>query len=495
MTSGSRPPFHPDADIHHLLASPHAENVRLAITLAQNPALRLQNLSPLVAVAIFHADLELRELAIDALAAQGLPQFRDVVRTHWQVTHPAGNPAVLYAALQRIEAELDLPAGALQSHLAVNLQVWPSGVAHRFPAAFLAWCRSQLDGDALTLPESLPVLPKALLQLEGLRHLTLTGRRLQRLPDWLGELNSLASFSLQRSAIQEFPPSLSRWTNLEALNLHCPRLRRFPTMLADNPQLQSLMVTAVSNAGIKGLEAFTHVEDLVLQDAQALTHLPAEMGRMQGLRQLSITRTALRSLPASMGQLHALRSLLLVNSPLQGVPAWLSDLEQLERVILDVDRLLPPSSLSRLRKLQGLEVVCPHATEWPSTWCDLPALRHLTVRASLSSLPPSFAQLHALRQLDLNHNPLQHFPAPLTQLPNLEKLGLTHTGITELPTTLRNWPALTHLELAHNGMTHVPPVLYNMPHLRFLDLRNNHLPLPEVMALRTALPATTIRTA
>lgn len=487
--------FHADAELHRLLQSSHPENVRLAIVLAQNPALRIQDLSQLVVVALFHEDLEIRDLAIGALEAQGLAQVRAVIRQHWQVTHPNGSPAVLYAALKAMEAALSLPKGSLQAHLAAQLQVWPTNVAHRFPAAFLAWCRNQLDGGNLSLPDSLPVLPKALLQLEGLRRLNLVGQRLRQLPDWLGELDGLTSFTLFNSGVRELPQSLSRWKALESLSLDCPGLRRFPTMLAAAPRLQTLSLSGVDEAGLQGLSMMTQVEDLEISHAFALRHLPKDMGDMQALEMLEIRQTGLVELPDSLAALDGLRELTVMSSALVRMPGWLPRLKALERLALEFADGDALPSLVGLDRLEALTLVCPTLAVWPEDWCHLPRLNHLTVRGSLTALPEAFAALRGLAFLDLDHHPLREFPAALHGLTALRHLGLTHTGITVLPEVLREFKDLRRLHLAHNGMTAVPPVLYDMPGLTHLDLRNNHLPLPEVQALRAALPGTEIRMA
>lgn len=495
MLDQDAPAFHADAELHRLLQSSHPENVRLAIVLAQNPALRIQDLSQLVVVALFHEDLEIRALAIEALEAQGLAQVRAVIRTHWQVTHPNGSPAVLYAALKAMEAALSLPKGSLQAHLAAQLQVWPSNVAHRFPSAFLAWCRSQMDGGTLSLPDSLPVLPKALLQLDGLHRLTLVGKRLRQLPDWLGELQGLAYFALESSGIQQLPESLSRWRDVEELRLDCPRLRRFPTMLAAAPRLQTLSLAGMEDIALQGMAALTQVEDLQISHSYGLRRLPADIGDMQRLRCVEIRQTGLTALPDSMAALGGLQELMVMGSALTRMPDWLPRLSSLARLELEfVDgEALPP--LVGLDQLEALTLVCPSLAHWPADWCQLPSMDSLTVRGSLAELPAAFAALDRLSFLDLNHHPLQTFPTALHGMTQLRVLHLTHTGITALPDALRGFTSLRHLSLAHNGMTSLPPVLFELPGLTHLDLRNNHLPLPEVLALRAALPGTEIRMA
>jgi Leucine-rich repeat (LRR) protein len=487
--------FHADDEIHRLLNSSHAENVRLALVLSQNPALRLRDHSQIVALALLHPDLELRALAIEALEAQGQPQLRAVIRTHWQTTHPAGKPAVLYAALKSIEQQLHLPKGGLQAYLASQLGVWPQGVSHRFPSAFLAWCATNLDEGTLALPESLSVLPKALLQLEGLQELILGGPELKRLPDWLGSLPGVQRMWLRQAALKRLPDSLRQWQALSAIRLDCPGLVAFPTMLADCAALREMEINAVSDKALIGLETLVQLEGLEIRAAHGLTRLPPDIGALKSLARLRIQQTGISTLPDSMVELSGLREWELIDSPLQGLPPWLSALRHLERLAIEFESADMLPSLIGMDALADLDVRCGALTDWPEDWCRLPALTRLTVRGHLTALPPAFAQLDSLMHLELNHHPFDTFPAPLLPLKNLQSLRLSHTGICVLPMVLQELDALTHLELAHNGMTEVPPVLYALTGLRYLDLRNNHLPQPAVQALRLALPETEIRMA
>jgi Leucine-rich repeat (LRR) protein len=495
MMEGDAVSFQADAEIYRLLHSTHPENVRLALVLAQNPALRLRDLSQLVALALLHPELEFREMAIAALESQGLHDIRAVIRHYWQRTHPAGKPAVLYASLRSIERALRLKAGALQTYLASRLQVWPEGVAHRFPAAFLAWCRTNLDEDgALHLPETLPRLPNALLQVEGLRHLELKGNRLRELPDWLGELQGLQSMTLSRSAISALPDSLRHWSTLESLSLDCPRLSHFPAMLADCGRLQHLKFQRIDNAALQGLPDMPQLVHLGIRNAQGLTALPDDFDRLSGLRRLHIDRTRLQELPPSLGRLAQLEELVITSGPLQRMPAELAVLRSLKHLHLEFVLGEDLPDLSGLAVLQDMTLRCPELRVWPQSWCVLPELFQVYVRGCLTKLPEEFSQL-ALMVLHLDHNPLQEFPAALLRMQTLTDLSLTHTGITELPDGLRALTQLQRLALAHNGMRQVPQVLFEMTGLHLLDLRNNHLPLPEVEALRAALPDTIILTA
>jgi hypothetical protein len=100
----------------------------------------------------------------------------------------------------------------------------------------------------------------------------------------------------------------------------------------------------------------------------------------------------------------------------------------------------------------------------------------------LSTLPDSFAQLHNLRAVFLNHNCFEGVPEVLGQCPQLSMISLRGNRITSLPATAL--PPLTRwLILTDNRLTALPEAIGTCSHLQKLMLAGNALAaLPETLA-------------
>lgn len=122
------------------------------------------------------------------------------------------------------------------------------------------------------------------------------------------------------------------------------------------------------------LAGLSNLEELNIVRASALTHLPAALGALRGLRRLHVTGTGIRALPAE-----------LLSLPL-------------------VSCVLDANALQHLPEVP-----------FPATLKTLSLARN-----QLQTVPANVAALPGLQQLDLTHNPLTALPAGLERIERLE---------------------------------------------------------------------------
>lgn len=170
-----------------------------------------------------------------------------------------------------------------------------------------------------------------------------------------------------------------------------------------------------------------------------LTALPAEIGRLRGLRELVLTTDTLQTIDAALFDCRALVRLLVRSNQLKALPAggW-GRLAALESLELTASKALQglPDDLGALPRLETLDARdCP-LTALPAAIGDAAALRSLALCGTrLTALPDSLTRLARLEHLDLSRTPLAALPEAIGELP-LTLLRLQQTAITRLPASL-----------------------------------------------------------
>jgi leucine-rich repeat protein SHOC2 len=118
------------------------------------------------------------------------------------------------------------------------------------------------------------------------------------------------------------------------------------------------------------------------------------------------------AVPAEIGRLSALRQLSLGVNQLTSVPAEIGHITTLERLILSRNQL----------------------TSLPAEIWQLTALTELNLNGNqLTSVSAEIGQLTALRELNLNNNKLTSVPAEIGQLTSLTVLYINGNQLTSLP--------------------------------------------------------------
>ena len=176
-----------------------------------------------------------------------------------------------------------------------------------------------------------------------------------------------------------------------------------------------------------------------LDDADTITSIPADIKKFKNLRKLYINNLRkLKTLPEEIGELTGLTELHMEqgndSEPMNfALPEAIGRLENLKIFNLngafDLDKNPLPKSISKLSKLEELDLG----------------------RCGLKELPAQIAGLRSLKKLVLEYNQLAALPEFVSGLSPLEELNLCYTGITDLPDSFVNFKNLTVL-MGNNGL-------------------------------------------
>ncbi|QBH02542.1 type III secretion system effector XopAE [Xanthomonas oryzae] len=222
-----------------------------------------------------------------------------------------------------------------------------------------------------------------------------------RLPEAIGRLDALQKLMLLHTGVQSLPDSLGQLSQLHHLQIAvAPKLKTLPPSLTRLSNLSTLQLMMIP-----------------------LDELPADLGRMQGLRSLALGGGHYARLPASIVELRRLTELRVSNS---------SHFREL------------PENIGLMQGLRSLE---------------------LASNSKLEQLPGSLTQLHRLKKLDLSSNRrLAHLPEDIGQLRGLTELSLKScAALRQLPDSVGDLAQLQLLDLRGTGLQTLPPWLARLP--------------------------------
>ncbi|WP_238601382.1 type III secretion system effector XopAE [Xanthomonas arboricola] len=236
-------------------------------------------------------------------------------------------------------------------------------------------------------------------------------------------------------------------------------------------------------------------DKLVLNYGIPATTLPDAIGRLEGLKELSLVGTGLESLPESLGQLRQLRQLQVTATPgLKRLPTSLTSLPHLETLHLMAIPLEElPTDLGRLQSLSSLTLGGGCYERLPASVIHLRRLTQLSVSHSshFRELPENIGDMQGLRSLKVvSNSKLEQLPGSLTRLHRLEELNLSsNCRLAQLPEDMGQLSGLMKLSLKDcAALRHLPESVGDLSQLQLLDLRGTCLQtLPQSLA---RLPAT-----
>ncbi|CAK4129559.1 unnamed protein product [Aphanomyces euteiches] len=223
---------------------------------------------------------------------------------------------------------------------------------------------------------------------------------------------------------------------LVALRVTGHGLTYIPTELAE--QLPSLQVlTLISNA---------------------LESLPENIGLLQHLSEVDLTKNKLKTLPASFCKLTNLTYLNLSNNALESLPDDFGNLFRLEKVWVECNKLSStPPSFGKLR-CHVANLSSNNFVHWDLHRPELCNLTTLTLNLNyLTSLPEVLCTLPALTSLSASNNALTTLPDTIGTLSSLRSLRLDWNRINELPYSFRHLHNLSEIHMERNPMT-MPPL-------------------------------------
>ena len=184
--------------------------------------------------------------------------------------------------------------------------------------------------------------------------------------------------------------------------------------------------------------------------------VPEQVWALSALERLDLSANWLVSLGAEISGLAALRELDLSENRLTALPVQLESCRALERLDLCRNHF---EDLTPLAGLPAIIVLDAASNRLPAAW-PLPnphGLESLDLSDNdIMQLPASFAELRALRRLDLSGNRLtSEALAPLLSLP-LEELFLDDNELSEPPLALARLPRLRRFSAQGNPFGDLP---------------------------------------
>lgn len=260
----------------------------------------------------------------------------------------------------------------------------------------------------------------------------------------------------------------------------------FVTKAAANARTGSLQIVGENIAGtIKGIENFTAISELYLQNNQLSGEIPSGLGDLSNLIFLKIDNNQLSGeIPSSLGKLNQLSHLDLQNNQLNGnIPSSLGELDNLKELNLSMNQLSGeiPSSLGKLSNLTDLILSDNQLSgEIPSSLGELNSLEVLQlINNQLSGeIPSSLGDLSNLWFAYLNNNQLSgEIPSSLGKLSNLNGFIASSNQLSgEIPSSLSNLSDLVVLYLDNNQLSgEIPSSLGDLSSLAILNINNNLL--------------------
>ncbi|WP_430541807.1 leucine-rich repeat domain-containing protein [Xanthomonas fragariae] len=262
---------------------------------------------------------------------------------------------------------------------------------------------------------------------------------------------------------------------------HIPGVSMFDPSVGNTPEIALHIVADLLKSTAASRGSTLKIEVLPAET------LPDAIGQMlHGLQKLSLCLTSLTSLPESLGQLGELRHLEVGNSPnLKTLPSSLTRLPKLNTLQLSMLPLKKlPDDLGNLQSLRDLTLIGGEYTRLPASVTQLSQLYQLTLKSKcLQQLPEDIGKLQQLRSLTLRSKSLERLPDSLTQLKELKELTLSSNSIlTQLPENIGQLNKLEKLDLASNlELAQLPQTIGQLSGLKELSLRNckNLMDLPD----------------
>lgn len=150
---------------------------------------------------------------------------------------------------------------------------------------------------------------------------------------------TLKALHLTYQGLKKLPKSFQNLKNLQKLDLSGNDLRLFPSPLRSLKKLQALIISG----GYSQVEGF-------------LETLPDWLGELESLYHLDLSANRLKTVSDSIGDLKRLSYLDLSANFLVSLPSSIGKLENLRMMNLSGNRLHDLPSISRLKKLESLNV-------------------------------------------------------------------------------------------------------------------------------------------
>ncbi|KAF5808286.1 putative P-loop containing nucleoside triphosphate hydrolase, leucine-rich repeat domain superfamily [Helianthus annuus] len=268
--------------------------------------------------------------------------------------------------------------------------------------------------------------------LESLEFLNVSGLHLKEFEDIIlcHSNSNLQQLDFSENDIENLPSSIGNLHKLVNLSFSwCEKLKSLPGSIC------SLQHLRVLNLGFSGIE-----------------ELPEDIGQLECLEELDLTRSNIKHLPDGICKLKHLKTLNLRGCKVCKLPEDVGQIDSLSKLDLTFSKIrdIPPS-ICKLKHLKELDLSeCSELEKLPENLGDLENLNKLTVLYSkIRDVPSSICKLKHLKELELFEcSELEKLPENLGDIESLNKLRVTCTKIRDVPSSICKLKHLKELELS-----------------------------------------------
>ncbi|TGZ78613.1 PP2C-domain-containing protein [Ascodesmis nigricans] len=328
-------------------------------------------------------------------------------------------------------------------------------------------------------------------KLQKFSHVDLQGRNLLTIPITLyHKAPEIISLNLSRNLSLNIPKDfIQQCVNLRKIEFTGNECERLPPSISAASRLTYL---DISNNRLEELD-HASLEDhgalvALKMSNNRLRSLPNSFSRFKSLRNLHLASNHLTSFPQFICELVTLVDLDISFNMIRSFPMEIGQLSALERLNATNNRLkgaLPPT-FAMLGSLKELDLRFNHELQDIDVIAELPRLEAVVVAHNrISGFTQSFQKLRALH---LNANPITRFSLT-TAMPTLKFLNLSNAKIAAVSESIFDkLPNLEKLILDRNHIVTFPPQIGKLQKLEHLSCFNNEISkLPREIGLLTEL--------
>jgi len=334
------------------------------------------------------------------------------------------------------------------------------------------------EGDSIKHRNFLSSLPEAILNLEALEHLDLTGNNLTVLPSFIGKLANLKVLVWKQNELRKLPKGLFTLSNqLRKLDLSCNQINSIPNQFGELSKLEELDLSYNNIGRLPALfGAFTQLKSLIIA-YNSLKEISQNIGNLSALQYLDASYNQLKSLPNALAQLTNLQYLELSNNQLNQLPGNIHQLRfSLKDLNLSKNKLrVLPVGARHLVKLNNLDLSYNQLVDFPDAIFEMKQLKILSLHHNkLTRIPNELMELTLLEELDLVFN---DFNKSLIRPVKKGLVGIKEWfNFQEAVQRIKaaNAKKSEILDISDLGLRTIPRELFNLKHLKTLKLGKNY---------------------
>ncbi|MBW9173429.1 GTP-binding protein [Clostridium estertheticum] len=303
---------------------------------------------------------------------------------------------------------------------------------------------------------------------KNITRLTLSGRKLKKLPNEIGELKNLTFLDISSNELEDLPEEISQLSKLKSIDISSNRIKHIPKQIFSLLNLKTL-----------------YASKNIIED------LPDELSLLQKLTSLSLSSNELNQFPMVVIKLEKLKMLNLHNNRIKEVPNSIENLSYMQTIDLSRNELKDlPEEIKRLKRLSILLLASNKLNHIPDGILSLNNIKTLDLTNNqIEVIPNEIEKLYKLGIFYISKNFIKDIPKELGNLNELRTLGINNNEIEEIPKELGNLKMIRNISILNNKITKLPKELFNAKKLKFLNVYNNPIEEPPIQIANQSVAA------